>query len=103
MRLPGLQYAPPAPPGPAEPGGGGEGGGGRPLARRGPRGGWRGALGGGGGRLRGEAGEPILAWLERAGEVPLPPYIRRPAGPTSLDRERYQTLHARVPGAVAAP
>jgi S-adenosylmethionine:tRNA ribosyltransferase-isomerase len=64
---------------------------------------WRVALGDGRWRLRVEAGEPILAWLERAGEVPLPPYIRRPAGPTSVDRERYQTLHARVPGAVAAP
>lgn len=39
--------------------------------------------------------------LERAGHVPLPPYIRRGDGP--LDRERYQTVFARRPGAVAAP
>lgn len=39
--------------------------------------------------------------LERAGRIPLPPYIRREDGP--LDRERYQTVFARVPGAVAAP
>jgi S-adenosylmethionine:tRNA ribosyltransferase-isomerase len=36
------------------------------------------------------------------GEMPLPPYIRRPA-PRAEDRERYQTVFARVPGAVAAP
>jgi len=39
--------------------------------------------------------------LDRAGNVPLPPYIRRPAGED--DRERYQTVYARVKGAVAAP
>jgi S-adenosylmethionine:tRNA ribosyltransferase-isomerase len=39
--------------------------------------------------------------LERAGTIPLPPYIRRPAG--NCDRERYQTVFARVKGAVAAP
>ncbi len=38
------------------------------------------------------------------GEVPLPPYINRPAaGPTQEDRERYQTVFARLPGSVAAP
>jgi S-adenosylmethionine:tRNA ribosyltransferase-isomerase len=37
-----------------------------------------------------------------AGETPLPPYIRRDA-PQALDSERYQTVFARVPGAVAAP
>ncbi len=40
-------------------------------------------------------------WLERAGSMPLPPYIRRPAD--GDDRERYQTVFARVKGAVAAP
>jgi S-adenosylmethionine:tRNA ribosyltransferase-isomerase len=43
------------------------------------------------------------ALLERAGELPLPPYIERPAGPTAMDAERYQTVFAREPGAVAAP
>jgi S-adenosylmethionine:tRNA ribosyltransferase-isomerase len=45
----------------------------------------------------------LAAALERLGEVPLPPYIRRPAGEEPGDRERYQTIYARVPGAVAAP
>ncbi len=47
--------------------------------------------------LRGD----VDATLESLGEVPLPPYIHRPAEPA--DRERYQTVFARVPGAVAAP
>jgi S-adenosylmethionine:tRNA ribosyltransferase-isomerase len=41
------------------------------------------------------------AVFEEHGEMPLPPYIDRPAEP--LDRERYQTVYARAPGAVAAP
>jgi S-adenosylmethionine:tRNA ribosyltransferase-isomerase len=41
------------------------------------------------------------ALLEAVGHVPLPPYIRR--ADTPEDRERYQTVFARVPGAVAAP
>ena len=39
--------------------------------------------------------------MRRHGSVPLPPYIRRPAG--ELDGERYQTVYARREGAVAAP
>ena len=39
--------------------------------------------------------------LERVGAVPLPPYIRREAN--DEDSERYQTVYARNPGAVAAP
>jgi S-adenosylmethionine:tRNA ribosyltransferase-isomerase len=46
---------------------------------------------------------PLLPALESWGEIPLPPYIERHAGPTEGDRERYQTVFARVPGAVAAP
>lgn len=41
------------------------------------------------------------ALLAKAGEVPLPPYIRR--RPDVMDGERYQTVYARMPGAVAAP
>ncbi|MGC8469508.1 MAG: tRNA preQ1(34) S-adenosylmethionine ribosyltransferase-isomerase QueA [Acetobacteraceae bacterium] len=41
--------------------------------------------------------------LEAAGALALPPYIPRPAGPTSADRDDYQTIFARHPGAVAAP
>ena len=39
--------------------------------------------------------------FERFGEVPLPPYVDR--APDAADRERYQTVYARTPGAVAAP
>jgi S-adenosylmethionine:tRNA ribosyltransferase-isomerase len=39
--------------------------------------------------------------LERYGHVPLPPYLEREDEP--LDRDRYQTVYARVPGSVAAP
>jgi S-adenosylmethionine:tRNA ribosyltransferase-isomerase len=53
--------------------------------------------------VRLDVGRPVLDWLAEVGEVPLPPYIRRPAGPTAADRERYQTVFARAPGAVAAP
>jgi S-adenosylmethionine:tRNA ribosyltransferase-isomerase len=46
--------------------------------------------------------EPVPALLDRHGQVPLPPYIRKGReGPG--DRLRYQTLYAEVPGAVAAP
>ncbi len=49
------------------------------------------------------ASEPV-PFAERHGELPLPPYIERPAGPSShLDQERYQTVYARHPGSVAAP
>ncbi|MBM3316250.1 MAG: S-adenosylmethionine:tRNA ribosyltransferase-isomerase [Candidatus Eisenbacteria bacterium] len=44
---------------------------------------------------------PVLPFLERCGHVPLPPYIRRPDDET--DGERYQTIYAARPGAVAAP
>ncbi|HWX68273.1 MAG TPA: tRNA preQ1(34) S-adenosylmethionine ribosyltransferase-isomerase QueA [Steroidobacteraceae bacterium] len=44
---------------------------------------------------------PALEFFERFGEVPLPPYIHRTPGPA--DRERYQSIFARKPGAVAAP
>ncbi len=43
----------------------------------------------------------ILPFLEGHGEVPLPPYLGRDA--ESDDVERYQTVYARDPGAVAAP
>lgn len=46
-------------------------------------------------------GTALEAALLRAGQVPLPPYIRR--APTALDAERYQTIWAREPGSVAAP
>ena len=52
-------------------------------------------------RLRLESGEDAYALLERHGHVPLPPYITHADAPG--DAERYQTVYARSPGAVAAP
>jgi S-adenosylmethionine:tRNA ribosyltransferase-isomerase len=43
----------------------------------------------------------VLEFFEAHGEVPLPPYIVR--SPDGADREQYQTIYARIPGAVAAP
>jgi S-adenosylmethionine:tRNA ribosyltransferase-isomerase len=51
-------------------------------------------------------GENLLAWLEKNGEMPLPPYISR-KNPSldqqRFDRERYQTVYAGDLGSVAAP
>jgi len=41
--------------------------------------------------------------LDLIGEMPLPPYIRRPQGGVPSDRDDYQTVYAASPGAVAAP
>lgn len=49
---------------------------------------------------------PAAEVLERVGRMPLPPYIRRGKDHDErddLDRQRYQTVFARTPGAVAAP
>ncbi len=55
-------------------------------------------------RLRAEGLEADRA-IERFGTMPLPPYIRREPGDprASSDRERYQTVYAASPGAIAAP
>jgi S-adenosylmethionine:tRNA ribosyltransferase-isomerase len=62
-------------------------------------------LGGGGYRLKIEAGEETESILERIGFPPLPPYIRRgdDLSVAASDRTRYQTVYARKTGAVAAP
>ena len=52
-------------------------------------------------RLRFENTGPLEVWLERHGATPLPPYIAR--APAPEDAERYQTVYAASPGAVAAP
>jgi len=44
---------------------------------------------------------PVARLLDDQGHVPLPPYIRR--ADEAADRDRYQTVFARTPGAVAAP
>ncbi|XXT22158.1 tRNA preQ1(34) S-adenosylmethionine ribosyltransferase-isomerase QueA [Sorangium sp. So ce429] len=51
--------------------------------------------------LSSPAGLSVAAAIEAYGHVPLPPYLGR--GDDAADRERYQTIFARVPGAVAAP
>jgi S-adenosylmethionine:tRNA ribosyltransferase-isomerase len=67
------------------------------------------------GEVRGRSAEGVLlafpegtdlpGFLERRGRAPLPPYIRTEGGDSrrERDRERYQTVFARSPGAVAAP
>ena len=47
--------------------------------------------------------EPVELLLERAGTMPLPPYIAQKRGVTEKDAEVYQTMFAQEPGAVAAP
>jgi len=47
--------------------------------------------------------EPVELLLERAGEMPLPPYIASKRGTDEADRDDYQTIFARHEGAVAAP
>lgn len=44
-----------------------------------------------------------LTLLGRIGETPLPPYIHRDGRPDATDAQRYQTVYASRPGAVAAP
>ena len=53
-------------------------------------------------RVRFEGEGSIDDLIDRAGRMPLPPYIRRDE-PDPEDRERYQTVYAREKGAVAAP
>ncbi len=48
-----------------------------------------------------QGSKPRIALLEQYGHVPLPPYIRRTD--TDTDHQRYQTVFASKPGAVAAP
>ncbi|MFA7596555.1 MAG: tRNA preQ1(34) S-adenosylmethionine ribosyltransferase-isomerase QueA [Novosphingobium sp.] len=47
--------------------------------------------------------EPVEVLLERAGRMPLPPYIAGKRATDEQDREDYQTIFAREDGAVAAP
>lgn len=52
-------------------------------------------------RLAFDTTMPLHEALEHVGHVPLPPYIAR--ADQAADRERYQTVYAREPGAAAAP
>ncbi len=51
--------------------------------------------------LKSQGDSNLTELLERFGHIPLPPYIKR--ADTAEDQERYQTVYARRPGAVAAP
>jgi S-adenosylmethionine:tRNA ribosyltransferase-isomerase len=63
------------------------------LAARQPDGSWI---------ARPRSSEETFRLLERVGRVPLPPYIRK-GEMIASDRQHYQTVYARNPGAVAAP
>jgi len=52
-------------------------------------------------RVSFQGSDDFMGWLEQAGSMPLPPYIKR--APEGEDLERYQTVFARERGAVAAP
>jgi S-adenosylmethionine:tRNA ribosyltransferase-isomerase len=53
------------------------------------------------GRRQVRFSSPVEPYLDRLGHVPLPPYIKR--ADDAADRERYQTVFAKNPGAIAAP
>ena len=57
--------------------------------------------------LSNDVGDNPYTLMERHGHVPLPPYIQRPHGgditDSAEDAQRYQTVFAKNPGAVAAP
>lgn len=50
-----------------------------------------------------ESPDPLEVALERAGQMPLPPYIARKRGIDAQDKADYQTIYAKEDGAVAAP
>lgn len=52
-------------------------------------------------RLWTEDGSPVAEAIDALGHVPLPPYIKR--DDLAADRERYQTVYARMRGSIAAP
>ena len=47
----------------------------------------------------------VIEWIEQVGGIPLPPYIKRESVEDNRteDKQRYQTVYANEPGAVAAP
>jgi S-adenosylmethionine:tRNA ribosyltransferase-isomerase len=54
-------------------------------------------------QLKFEGDLPVEQLVDKLGQTPLPPYIRRPTGSSTEDRVRYQTVFAQVRGAIAAP
>ena len=57
--------------------------------------------GGGVARISCQDGRNVHDFFEEYGDVPIPPYLKRAA--EEVDRERYQTVFAEIPGSVAAP
>ncbi len=53
--------------------------------------------------LRFKAGGDLAEIIDRIGQTPLPPYIKRDRQNIDTDRERYQTIYAAERGAIAAP
>ncbi len=53
--------------------------------------------------LKLEGDRPLESLINEVGQTPLPPYIKRTAGTSAHDRERYQTVFANQRGAIAAP
>ena len=54
-------------------------------------------------QLKFEGDLPVDQLVDKLGQTPLPPYIKRPTGSSTEDRVRYQTVFAQVRGAIAAP
>jgi S-adenosylmethionine:tRNA ribosyltransferase-isomerase len=52
-------------------------------------------------RLWTDDGSPVRETIDAIGHMPLPPYIKRPD--TASDRDRYQTVYAKIRGSIAAP
>ena len=53
--------------------------------------------------LRFECDGLLADVVDRIGQTPLPPYVKRSGGPLERDQERYQTVYAKNRGAIAAP
>lgn len=53
--------------------------------------------------IRFQTDEPLEEVIDRIGEPPLPPYIKRQSGESRADQDRYQTIYANQRGSIAAP
>lgn len=50
-----------------------------------------------------QSSEPLDTVIDKIGEPPLPPYIKRQSGESKGDQDRYQTIYANQRGSIAAP
>jgi S-adenosylmethionine:tRNA ribosyltransferase-isomerase len=53
--------------------------------------------------IRFQSARPLENVIDKIGEPPLPPYIKRRSGESEADRDRYQTIYADQRGSIAAP